>query len=130
MKTFRRLFPVIALLAASACLPATYGDGSADPSLKTVAPATITVQNQNGLDLVVYAVNGAQRQRLGMVTSLGTSTFRIPRTAMSNGEVRLLVDPVGSNQAYLNDPIAVQPGQRVSLDVGQNLASSFLAVRP
>lgn len=129
MKALHRIVPVIAAALAAACAPGTTLDGPAGPAQKTVTPATVTVQNNNWLDLVVYVVSGSQRQRLGMVTALGTQTFRIPRGALGDGQVRLYADPIGSSQGFLSESVTVQPGQRLALDVGQNLNISFLAVR-
>jgi len=129
MKAMHRIIPTLAVVLAAACAPGATMDGAAGPAQKTATPATVTVQNSNWLDVVVYVVSGTQRQRLGMVTALGTQTFRIPRGAMGNGRVQVFADPVGSTQGYLSESISVQPGQRLALDVGQNLSHSFLAIR-
>jgi hypothetical protein len=129
MTALHRFIPAAALVFVAACAPGATMDGSADPEVKSATPASVTVRNNNWLDLVIYVVNGTQRQRLGTVTALSTGSFRIPSVAMGNGQVRLYADPIGSNEGFLTETVTVQPGQRLALDVGQNLSISFLAVR-
>lgn len=114
-------------LSMAACAPASTMAGS-DPRPK-VPPTTVEVQNHNWQDMVVYVVQGTQRIRLGMVTSMRTETFRVPRTAIgASGQIRLLADPIGSPRGYLSETLNVRAGQRVALEVGHNIGISFVSI--
>ncbi|HEX8242087.1 MAG TPA: hypothetical protein VF541_01280 [Longimicrobium sp.] len=93
------------------------------------ASATLHVENFNWMDVVVYAVQGTRRIRLGQVTSMGSGNFRIPERFLSSSEnVRLMVDPVGSTEGYMTEGIAVRDGQRVSFSVQNALQFSSVQV--
>jgi hypothetical protein len=80
--------------------------------------AMVQVQNQGFSDMVVFAVNGAQRIRLGMVTGNSTQTFTIPRHLVRGaGPIRFLADPIGSNQTPVSEELTVQPGDIVTLTI-------------
>jgi len=99
------------------------GNG-ADP----FADGVVTVQNDNWLDVVVYAVNGSSKFRLGSVGGISNGTFRLTAGLSPTGSVRLLVDPIGAPAGYLSDAITVAPGQRIELRVGSPLNMSTVAV--
>lgn len=97
---------------------------SAQPS------ATLHVENYNWLDVVVYAVQGTSRMRLGQVTSMSGADFRIPNRFLSGASdnLRLMVDPIGSTEGYITEGIVVRDGQRVSFNVQNALQFSSLMV--
>lgn len=88
----------------------------------------VTVDNNNWLDVVVYAVRSGARFRLGMVPGLSSETLRVPPGLGVDGTVSLLVDPIGSNIMYATDQITVAPGQRVELTVRNRLSMSSFSV--
>jgi hypothetical protein len=92
--------------------------------------AMLHVENYNWLDVVVYAVQGSSRMRLGQVTSMSSSDFRIPNRFLSGAadNLRLMVDPIGSTEGYMTDGIVVRDGQRVSFNVQNALQFSSLMV--
>ena len=91
--------------------------------------ATLHVENYNWMDVVVYAVQGTSRIRLGQVTSMGSANFRIPERFLAASEnVRLMVDPIGSTEGYMTDGIVVRDGQRVSFSVQNALQFSSVSV--
>lgn len=130
MKAIHGIIAAATALTLNACAGGTGMDGATGPRPKTEARAVmVQVQNNNWSDMVVYLVQGTQRVRLGMVTSMSTQSFPVARSAISStGQVRLMADPIGSSRGYLSDPLNVRPGQRVALDVGHNLATSFVSV--
>ncbi|HEX5075795.1 MAG TPA: hypothetical protein VFW03_21465 [Gemmatimonadaceae bacterium] len=91
-------------------------------------PVEVTVNNSNYLDVDVFAVRGTSRARLGSVTGLSTATFLVPVHLAADGNLQLLVDPIGSNATYLTDKIAVGPGQHVELTVTAILRMSSYSV--
>jgi hypothetical protein len=93
------------------------------------APATVRVANYNWMDVNVYAVQGTMRQRLGTVTSMSSAVFRLPqRFLVSSENMRLMVDPIGSNEGYMTDGILVRGGQQISFNVQNALQFSSISV--
>jgi hypothetical protein len=95
-----------------------------------VQPTTLKVSNYNWMDVVVYAVQGNSRVRLGQVTSMSSANFRIPARMVANAveRVRLMVDPIGSIEGWQTDAISVHPGERVEFNVQNSLAFSSVLV--
>ena len=68
--------------------------------------------------MVVYAVSGAQRIRLGLANGISTKSFTIPRTLLRGaGPLRFLVDPIGGNRSPISEEMVVQPGDIVTLTI-------------
>ena len=94
----------------------------------TDAPS-VTVRNDNWLDVAVYLVRGASRFRIGTVRSTSTETFRLPAGSHSGGTpLRIMADPIGASQGYLTDPVVLGPGQRLELMVASQINVSSFAV--
>lgn len=78
----------------------------------------VQVQNQGFSDMVVYAISGGQRIRLGLATGNSSKTFTIPRHLVRGaGPIRFLADPVGGNRAPVSEEMTVQPGDIVTLTI-------------
>jgi hypothetical protein len=90
----------------------------------------IEVTNTNWLDVVVYSARFGERWRLGMVRSMTTETFRLPRRHQLSPGLRLVADPVGSSNVFVTERIAASPGDRVMLTVAPQLAQSYFAIYP
>jgi len=84
--------------------------------------------NQNWLDVDVYAIRGTARYRLGAVGGNSSATLRIPSSLIAHGDLRLMADPVGSNDVYVSDVIPVAPDQSVQLTVAPRMRMSSYAV--
>jgi hypothetical protein len=68
--------------------------------------------------MVVYAISGGQRIRLGLATGNSSKTFTIPRHLVRGaGPIRFLADPVGGNRAPVSEEMTVQPGDIVTLTI-------------
>jgi hypothetical protein len=91
-------------------------------------PVVVVVNNSNYLDVDVFAVRGTQRSRVGSVTGLSSATFSVPAHYALNGNLQLLVDPIGSSATYLTDRITVSPGQQLELTVAAILRMSSYSV--
>lgn len=78
----------------------------------------LQVENQGFSDMIIYAVSGAQRVRLGLATGNSTKSFTIPNYLIRGaGPLRFLADPVGGNRTPVSEEITVQPGDIVSLTI-------------
>jgi len=117
-----------ALAAAALAGGCATGRGRAaadESSLAQPAPAAtaaIHVDNHNWQDVDVFAVREGIRVRLGMVTSMSSSHFRLPQAFLvGSPNVQLRIDPIGSNSGFLTQSILVGPGQTVDLRIENNL---------
>lgn len=91
--------------------------------------ALLHVENYNWMDVVVYAVQGNSRVRLGEVTSMTSANFRLPSRFLAGSEnVRLMVDPIGSTEGYITDGIVLHDGDHVAFNVQNALQFSSLMV--
>ena len=78
----------------------------------------VQVQNQGFTDMVVYAVSGGQRIRLGLATGHSTKSFTIPGYLVRGaGPIRFLADPIGGNRSPVSEEMTVQPGDVVTLTI-------------
>jgi hypothetical protein len=110
---FIRSAPVLALLVVSACGGRRAGSGPAPAS-----SAMVQVENRGFADMVIYAVSGAQRVRLGLATGNSTKSFTIPTTLIRGaGPLRFLADPIGGQRTPISEDIVVQPGDIVTLTI-------------
>lgn len=89
-----------------------------EPSPEPSQAAMVEVRNQGFSDMVVYALSGGQRIRLGMATGHSTQTFTIPRTLVRGaGPIRFLADPIGGNRTPVSEELTVRPGDVVTLTI-------------
>ncbi|HET7457594.1 MAG TPA: hypothetical protein VFJ74_08055 [Gemmatimonadaceae bacterium] len=109
----------------------TSGDSAAVALDEAAAPVTVSVENRNHLDVIVYAVHeGGARERLGLVTSGSVGRFNLPRRAAARGgDLYLVAHPVGTNDNYLSDRVNPQPGQRVTWTLQQGMERSSIVVQ-
>lgn len=127
----RRRSAWIGLFVGSMLLGACAGRGAPDPfeGGREAEEITVEVYNGNYLDVVVFGMQDGMALRLGSVTGLASSTLSVPSQLVVIGQIRLLVDPVGSPEAYLSDPIMVNPGDVVVLRVASRVQQSSWSVR-
>jgi hypothetical protein len=92
--------------------------------------AVVEVTNHNWADVTVYAVHLGTRTRLGTVVSMTTRTFRLPdRARLTDGALRLMASPIGSNRTHLTDLILVDAGDRIEWNLENSLVLSSYMVR-
>jgi len=110
----------LALVAAmsSACAHATHGAGDANQrTFCAKSTATLYVQNDNWMDIVVYAVRGSSRFRMGQVSSLQSAVFELPSAVIgASGSVYILADPIGAvsnDRMFATDDIMLAPGHTI-----------------
>lgn len=101
------------LVILTACAP-----GSKAASPEPASTAMVQVENRGFTDMVIYAINGGQRVRLGLVTGNSTQTFTVPRYLTNGGgPIRFLADPIGGNQTPVSEEMSVRPGDLVTLTI-------------
>lgn len=114
-------------LLMAGCAP-TRGAG-AGPVTGPARTAVVEVSNDNWADVTVYAVQSGLRQRLGSVSSMSRRAFLLPAgITAGRGELRLLIDLIGSRETHLTEPFMINPGDRAVLRVQNHLAISSVSV--
>jgi hypothetical protein len=128
----RILNPVAVLLMAALATGACASTGTRAPGTlgaRDASTATVRVTNNNWSNVTVYVVNNGMRVRLGDVTSMQSSTFRVPQALMrATGDLQLLVSPLASNEVYVTPGFTVLPGQEVEFNIENQLTISSLAI--
>ena len=114
-------------LSAAACAGSSTSDDELTP--RPIYRPVITITNDHWYPVNVYHVNGGTRFRLGTVSTMRSETFRMPDDVQAGGVLRLLLDPVGSGNAYLTEQIVVGAGQSVFFRVQTRLAASSWFIR-
>ena len=89
---------------------------------------TVTVRNDNWLEVAVYVVRGTSRFRIGTVAGLSEQTLRIKAGGADGVPWQVMADPIGSNRAYLTEPVVLAPGQRLAVNVGSRIGLSTYAI--
>ncbi len=91
---------------------------------------TVQVRNDNWNTVDIYVMRSGVKWRLGMVVTGRTEQFKLPVDfERGAGDVRLLVDPIGSAEVYATDPLLFNRGDTIRLDVQNHLPLTSLAVR-
>jgi hypothetical protein len=115
--SIRAALIVAVTLATTSCGPAASTE-TAEPS----GPTTLVVDTQSTLQVTVYVLRGAQRQRLGIAESLRITPLRIPDNIIFGPTpLRFEINPLGSNASPISTEIIVSPGQEVTLRVPPTL---------
>src|SRR3954465_14625265 len=123
-RLLKGVVPTLMLLAA----PAGCIKHSVIPDEPDVV--TISVSNNNPLDMTVYVVNQSMRIRLGTVSTASTQRFTVQVHQVSPpGELQLLADPVGSRRTMTSEPIHVFGGQAIEWTLQADLRQSTLTIR-
>jgi hypothetical protein len=113
MGSLIRSSQVLALVMLAAC-----GGRSSAASTSPENQAMIRVENQGFADMVIYAVNGGQRIRLGTANGNHTESFPVPNYLIrTGGPLRFLADPIGGDRSPFTEEIMVQPGDMVTLTI-------------
>jgi hypothetical protein len=94
--------------------------GGRDPASSPTpsSAAMLHVENRGFADMVVYAISGAQRIRLGIAIGNSTRAFTIPRILLRGaGPLRFLADPIGGSRSPVSEEMVVHPGDIVTLTI-------------
>lgn len=92
------------------------------------ADARVRVENNNWLDMAIYAERGSMRQRIGTVTSMGREMLTIPRNMLASvSSIRLIASPIGSPSDYATQPVDVWPGDTVDFTIQNSIGISSVS---
>ncbi len=94
------------------------------------APVKLVVQNNNFLNVHIYAEAGGYSWPLGYVDGLSEGTLNIPRGLIDSApQFQLRVDPVGSRLTYTTNAIFLGSGNEIDLTVSSDLGFTTFSVR-
>jgi hypothetical protein len=123
---------VIAAVAILALVASACGRKDTDSPFRRVVdrPVQLEVDNNNFLDVTVYAVSGGSSLRIGEVVGKSKGQFTLdPKKVLMTGGLQVLVDPIGSNRTYLSPSVYPYGGATLRLSVAAYIDQSFLSVR-
>lgn len=121
-RVFGAVVPALLLLASGCVKHSVIPD---EPDV-----ITIQVENNNPLDITVYAVNNSMRVRLGTVSTASSQRFTLQLHQISpTGELQLLADPIGSRRTMTSESIHVFAGQAIEWILQVDLRQSSLTIR-
>ena len=127
----RRLAPAALILLLSAC--AVFGGQSGEedsPAAERDEIIRVQATNLAWASIHVYAISGGSWQSLGILASQDDETWDLSVSLVGNRrEIRLVADPVGSSDAFISEPVLVEPGDLVMWTIQNNLALSSVSVR-
>ena len=95
-----------------------------------VSPANtigVHVQNNNFLDVDVYAISEGLPTRLGTVTGNSSATFVLDGSLASQ-DLRIVATPIGGNGRASSGPIVASPGQTIDFQIGSMLRNSTVSI--
>src|SRR5262245_12160806 len=102
------------LAVALAALTAACGRSTSQSDFEQTprnSPVTLTVTNNHMQDITVFVLAGADRMRMGTITTGQTETFTVPSVAVRSGsDFQMLVHPIGGGGDYATDRVTVSPG--------------------
>jgi len=117
---------ILVAIVVTACGSSQGRDGADAPTRVTTS---VEVQNNNWLDMVIYAVRSGSRVRLGMVNSMNSASFRLPIPMAGSGAgIRLEAHPIGSRTPFQTPLVHVSPGQVIDFTIQNHLAISTVSV--
>jgi hypothetical protein len=119
----------LSLLMALTVLGCRKRDAETRPAPDPNTPVPVQIESHFMGDVTIYLVRGSLRQRLGMVTALGTAEFTFPwRWLSQSGSSRLMAYPVAGARAQLSEPLIMQQGQWIKWTLESDLDRSSIAV--
>ncbi len=120
---------LVALLAGCSLLPHHRDEQQPDPLADEASEDVgLHVANHNWADVVVFAVRGTTRVRLGDVNTGNEADFVLPKSFVLGGQVTVILHPIGGPRDFSTGPIMVSPGQQIDMRVENSLAQTNWSV--
>ena len=123
----RRLGTALWMVLASLACHHRTDDQAGQTTAEANTPVLVEIESHFQGDVVIYLMRGNQRERLGMVTALGSASYTFPyRRLGTSGSSRLLAYPIAGASAWASDPLYIQPGQSLKWTLEAELSRSNL----
>lgn len=120
------LFAMTATLGTiSACSRASEAGGEVYPQ----GAVGLHVENDNFLDVDVFAISQGMRTRLGTVTGSSSATFMIEPSMATQGDLRIIATPIGGMGQASTGSLQVSPGETIEFRVGSVLSNSAVYIK-
>ena len=131
-RPFGRAIALCLIAGIVACVRAS-DPASSPTSAETfpvpASPVIVRVQNKHWSDVNIALDVGGQRTRLGLVTAVTSSSFRVPDRLLTQGRpYRLIADPIGATTVLTSETVYARPGQVVEWTLESDLKRSTLAI--
>ena len=89
---------------------------------------TVSVTNNNSMDVQVFLRRAGSRYSLGNVPGMGSASFDVAEALIPDGvRIDLVADLIGSSQRVTSEQIRVQPGIVIQWVIEPNLSQSNLS---
>jgi hypothetical protein len=130
LKVRRSLGLLVALMVALGAIGCRSGKEGSPFSRGGNRTVEVRVENNQFLNVTVYAEAAGASHRLGEVTGKSSGTFTVnpKQVSMSTG-LQLRVDPIGSNRNYISPIVYPDGGGVVVLTVAAELYMSYVTLR-
>jgi hypothetical protein len=115
----------VTLSAATACARSPYQAGG---EVTPEGAITLHVQNDNFLDVNVYAVSGGMSRRLGTVTGSSAQDF-VVNPSLAVRDFRIIATPIGGFGRASSGSLLVSAGETIEFTVGSVLSNSTVSIR-
>jgi hypothetical protein len=90
----------------------------------------LQVRNDSFSEHVLYLFVGTERQRLGNVSANNKTTILLPSNRVMPGQqMRIVADPIGSNQLSTTGPLVVSAGSTIEFRIAVQPSQSTVFVR-
>ena len=128
MKIKKLLLPMFGLGLALAVAQPAAAEVSVAADTVQADVVTVKVENQNWLDMRIYAIVGGFAHRLGTVGSFGSEEFTLRKGWIGPSDViRMVAVPIGSRAVNYAQEVLVVPGDYVEYRIENSLSLSFVA---
>ncbi len=115
-------------VAGCSLLPHHKNDDQDQDEDQAAQDVGLHVDNHNWSDMVIFAVRGSSRLRLGDVATGTRADFVVPRNLVIGGSLTVLLHPIGGPRDFSTGPILVVPGQEINLRIENSIVQTNWSV--
>lgn len=91
---------------------------------------SLVLNNHQVLDANIFVQHDGQVDRVGMVSASSSKVLVLPLWLLGQSRtIRLIAEPIGNDTRYTTDPLFVQPGQVIELNVEGVLERSNYSIQ-
>jgi hypothetical protein len=131
VRSSRRVFALALLTVGVVACGKSSEPGEVAPATEVdrSTPVPLSINNSHWLDVTIFVFHDGEMSRVGDVTAATSGTFTLPVWMLGHSRtIRLLADPIGSDQWIRSETIYVQPGQSVEWRLESQLQRSTVMV--
>lgn len=111
-------------------IPVSDSTAHAASAASEIGPIPVDVENRSSYDVIIYAVRGSLRRRIGSIAGVSHTTLTVPATfTVDRGVFAIAAVRLAGNESFVSDQISPQQGMRLVLTLQSRLVNSALAVQ-